>query len=96
MYETVTVMKNNKIERTFKRKVKRWFVAYFHITGFYPINLGINVDFQSPNIELHIPFGFMKIGWVGRSPNYCKKKIKGQMEEWCKERLLKRRTFGWK
>ena len=46
-----------------KGNVKKGFKAYYHVTGWYPINLGLNIDFQSPNVEIHIPFGFIRLGW---------------------------------
>ena len=42
---------------------ERYFKAYFYTNGWYPINLGIHIDFQIPNIEIHVPFGFIRIGW---------------------------------
>jgi len=46
-------------------KVKRHFVCYwFHPpTGFFHINLGFHLDLRGPNIEIHLPFGFLRIGW---------------------------------
>ena len=41
----------------------RRFVAYFFRSSFYYINLGIGIDLSSPNIEIHLPFGFIRIGW---------------------------------
>lgn len=46
-----------------EKKTKRYFKAYYYVSGWYPINLGIHIDFKSPNIEIHIPFGFIRIGW---------------------------------
>jgi hypothetical protein len=40
-------------------------VCYFHHTGFHHISLGFHFDFRSPNIEVHLPFGFIRIGWMG-------------------------------
>jgi hypothetical protein len=44
---------------------KRKFICYwFHPKkGFYYINLGFHIDLYSPNIEIHLPFGFIRIGW---------------------------------
>ena len=41
----------------------RKFVCYFHFTGFYDLSLGVHVSISQPNIELHIPFGFFRLGW---------------------------------
>lgn len=43
----------------FKRKS---FVIYWHFVEWSCISIGINVDVRSPNIEIHLPFGFIKIG----------------------------------
>ena len=43
----------------------RQFVCHYHQVGWEQISLGITIDFRSPNIELHLPFGFLKIGWMG-------------------------------
>ena len=46
------------------RKVaKRKFVAYFHFVSWDCISLGLHVSLRCPNIELHLPFGFIRIGW---------------------------------
>lgn len=51
----------------------RW-VAYFWFVGWDCISLGLHVCFGAPNIEIHLPFGFIRIGrkskpvqplWVG-------------------------------
>jgi hypothetical protein len=39
------------------------FVIMFHFIDFYNISFGINFCFNMPNIEIHIPFGFIKIGF---------------------------------
>lgn len=47
---------------------KRKFVAYFYHPprGWYYIQFGLHVSFWDPNIEIHIPFGFFRIGWIKR------------------------------
>jgi hypothetical protein len=42
---------------------KRRFVAYFLWQGFRSINLGVSLCLEKPNLEIHIPFGFFRIGW---------------------------------
>ena len=42
---------------------KRHFNCFFWFTGPY-IQLGFHVDPTSPNIEIHVPFGFFKMGWT--------------------------------
>jgi len=41
----------------------RRFVCYFHHTGFNDISIGASVNFRKPNLEIHVPFGFFRIGW---------------------------------
>lgn len=40
---------------------QRW-VAYFWFVGWTCISFGFHVDVGSPNIEIHLPFGFIRIG----------------------------------
>jgi hypothetical protein len=47
------------------RMTDREFVAYFHFVSFSHLSLGFHLDIVSPNIEIHLPFGFVRIGWVG-------------------------------
>ena len=47
----------------------RRFVCYFHFVGWANISLGAHVNVIFPNVEIHLPFGFARIGWetsVGR------------------------------
>jgi hypothetical protein len=44
---------------------ERQFVCMFHFVGWSCFSLGFHVDTASPNIELHVPFGFVRIGWQG-------------------------------
>lgn len=41
---------------------KRRFICFVHYNP-YNISLGISIDWCSPNLEIHFPFGFAKIGW---------------------------------
>lgn len=34
------------------------------------ISLGIHLDYSKPNIEIHLPFCFLRIGW-DRAPEDC-------------------------
>ena len=45
-------------------KDKRQFVAYFYFVGWSNISAGISISLYQPNIEIHIPFGFFRIGFV--------------------------------
>lgn len=40
---------------------KKW-VAYFWFQGWRNIQLGLHVDLESPNMEIHLPFGFVRLG----------------------------------
>lgn len=42
----------------------RHFVCYFYHTSWAHFGLGLHLDFRSPNVELHVPFGFFRLGWV--------------------------------
>ena len=44
---------------------KKHFVAYFFFVGWDCISVGLHVCVSKPNIEIHLPFGFIKIGWDG-------------------------------
>ncbi len=45
------------------RIMKRRFVAYWWFTGGLNISLGITVNLTLPNVEIHLPLGFVRIGW---------------------------------
>jgi len=38
-------------------------ICYFFFVGWWALSLGLHVDLASPNLEIHIPFGFIRIGW---------------------------------
>ena len=40
------------------------FVCYFYIASFWYFSLGAHISFYEPNIEIHLPFGFLRVGWV--------------------------------
>ena len=40
----------------------RVWVAYFWFVGWDCISLGIHICLSSPNVELHLPFGFLRVG----------------------------------
>jgi len=44
-------------------KDKKKFVAYLYINGFDNLSLGFHICLSLPNFEIHIPFGFIRIGW---------------------------------
>lgn len=41
----------------------RRFVAYFHYVGWSCWSFGFHVDVCQPNIEIHLPMGFVRLGW---------------------------------
>jgi hypothetical protein len=38
------------------------FVAYFYFVGWDCISLGLHLCWSLPNVEMHLPFGFIRIG----------------------------------
>lgn len=43
--------------------LSRRFVAYWWFVQWSCISFGFHIDVRSPNIEIHLPFGFFRIGW---------------------------------
>jgi hypothetical protein len=43
---------------------KKQFIAIFYYVSCWHLSLGFHVDFSSPNIEIHLPMGFIRIGWI--------------------------------
>jgi hypothetical protein len=41
----------------------RKLVAYFFHTGWGHFSLGFHVSLSEPNVEIHLPFGFLRLGW---------------------------------
>lgn len=41
----------------------RVFVAYCHFVGWDCISLGAHICWSLPNVEFHLPFAFIRIGW---------------------------------
>ena len=41
----------------------RQFIAYFHFIDWSHISFGFHVWLKGPNIEVHVPFGFFRLGW---------------------------------
>lgn len=47
--------------------MKEWIrksAFYFHFVGWSCLSLGFHIDVHKPNIEIHLPFGFIRIGWI--------------------------------
>jgi hypothetical protein len=38
------------------------FVVYFHFIGWWHLALGVSLWLTGPNIEIHLPFGFVRVG----------------------------------
>lgn len=45
---------------------RRKFVAYFHFVGWDCLEAGFHIALSEPNVELHVPFGFFRLGWQVR------------------------------
>ena len=42
--------------------MKKRFVCFYYCNGLH-LSLGLHISFEVPNIEIHLPFGFVRIGW---------------------------------
>ena len=42
--------------------VKKVWTAHFHFVAWDCLSLGFHVCFGMPNVEIHVPFGFFRIG----------------------------------
>ena len=51
------------IKTKFDYPTKRKFVAYFWFVDWGCFSLGFHICITKPNIEIHLPFGFFRIGW---------------------------------
>jgi hypothetical protein len=45
----------------------RKFACEFHFIAWTEISFGVNFGIGGPNFEIHVPFGFFRIGWYGTS-----------------------------
>lgn len=63
----------------------RKFVAYFYFVGWWAFSLGFHIDVASPNIEIHLPFGFIRVGWVNHRV-YSQRELESE--------YINRRRFG--
>jgi|GEM_PF-3747909 len=48
------------------------FRCYFFFVGWDCLSLGLHVSVWCPNIEIHLPFGFIRIGWESVAHMYLK------------------------
>ena len=44
-------------------KMKNNFEIFYKFIGWNCISLGIHFDWEAPRLEIHIPFGWIRIGW---------------------------------
>lgn len=42
----------------------REFQCFFNLLGWHHWSLGIHFDPLGPHLDLHVPFGFFRIGWM--------------------------------
>lgn len=52
--------------RMFGYEGRKW-VAYFWFVGWDCLSIGIHVGLGAPNIEIHVPFGFIRLGRRARN-----------------------------
>jgi len=57
---------------------KRHFICYFWHINWRVFSLGLHVCTNSPNVEIHLPFGFVRIGWSDKMAH----KIFGKAYGW--------------
>ena len=48
--------------------MEKKFVCYFYLVSWKVISFGFHVCFKNPNIEIHLPFGFIRMGWEDHYP----------------------------
>ena len=58
----------------------RKFVCFFHFVGWSEISLGMSISLRQPNIELHLPFGFIRIGWQGITTYFSEESFEREQE----------------
>lgn len=56
------------------------FCAYYYFVGWTHLSLGLHLCLHKPNVEVHLPFGFVRIGWCDLFPQ---------------DHRSRRRTFGY-
>jgi hypothetical protein len=40
------------------------FVAFFHFVEWHCISFGLHLCLKPVHVEIHVPFGFFKVGWI--------------------------------
>ncbi len=59
------------------------FVCYWHFVGWENISFGITINFELPNFEIHLPFGFFRFGmhrYYKRTPKEIEELINGVLK----------------
>jgi hypothetical protein len=46
---------------------EHYFECFFNFLGWWHWSVGLHVDLRHPHIDLHVPFGFGRLGWVRSS-----------------------------
>ena len=41
-----------------------YFNINYHFISFFEVSLGVNIGLSDPCIQIHLPFGFIRIGWL--------------------------------
>lgn len=44
-------------------QIVRRFRLYWHFVGWSCFSLGFHIDVAMPNVEVHLPLGFIRCGW---------------------------------
>ena len=65
-YQTADEILRVKVVRDHKPKLYGWkgchFVCFFHFNGWRHTSFGLYIFWPAPNIEIHVPGGFLRIG----------------------------------
>jgi hypothetical protein len=62
---------------------RREFECFYNFLGWWHWSFGLHVDLRHPHVDLHLPFGYLRIGWFRCWTN----------EEFAT--LQRPRAFGW-
>jgi hypothetical protein len=57
------------------------FISVYYFLSFSYLSLGFHIDLSSPNIEIHLPFGFIRIGWVETPLDPCRSMTKDEIKK---------------
>lgn len=42
---------------------RKYPTCHWHFVSWWQWSLGLTVDWLAPNLEVHLPFGFFRVGW---------------------------------